>query len=345
MAKLVVQLVTWNGAKYLPFLLASLRSQTFKDWELVIWDNHSTDTTIATLKNELAHFPVSHRLIENDNNYGFTKGHNALFSSGKSDLVLLLNQDIILAEDCFEKLCAALDHNPTLAAVAPRLMRWDFSKAGQPCEKTNQLDSLGLQVLRSRRVIERSAGLSWDAIKIKLASQTLLPAFGVSGALPMYRRSALTKIQFSDGTLFDESYHSYKEDIDVAYRLRSAGFEAATVLSSVAWHDRSVGGPAALTDHAAAKNKFSQSSQVQLLSYINHLATLYKNEYWQNLLLDFPWIIWYELKKFIYYIMFEPAVLKGLGELWKGRLAMKQKKTKITAKRDIGWREMRTWWL
>ncbi|MDA1196628.1 MAG: glycosyltransferase [Nanoarchaeota archaeon] len=41
---------TFNEEKYLPKLLGSLKSQTFSDFEIIVADNHSTDTTKAIAK-------------------------------------------------------------------------------------------------------------------------------------------------------------------------------------------------------------------------------------------------------------------------------------------------------
>lgn len=47
--------VTWlipvkNGMPYLPETLASLENQTYKNWEVIVWDNGSTDDTIEELR-------------------------------------------------------------------------------------------------------------------------------------------------------------------------------------------------------------------------------------------------------------------------------------------------------
>jgi len=72
--------------------------------------------------------------------------------------------------------------------------------------------------------------------------------------------------------------------------------------------------------------------------------TIYKNEYWQNWLLDAVFIKWYELKKFIYFLLFDRSVLKGLGEIWQLRKDLKTKRLKIKQLRKISWKEMRQWW-
>ncbi|OIP78963.1 MAG: hypothetical protein AUK48_00565 [Oscillatoriales cyanobacterium CG2_30_44_21] len=48
--------VTWlipvlNGMPYLPDTLASIEAQTYKNWEVLVWDNGSTDGTLEELKN------------------------------------------------------------------------------------------------------------------------------------------------------------------------------------------------------------------------------------------------------------------------------------------------------
>ena len=47
--KLTINLITWNGAKFIPALFNSLRNQTFKNWELIIIDNGSTDGTVEAI--------------------------------------------------------------------------------------------------------------------------------------------------------------------------------------------------------------------------------------------------------------------------------------------------------
>ncbi len=336
MPKLSVQLVTWNGAKYVPNLFDSLRNQNFADWKLTILDNHSTDGMVDAMKKELERALFQYEFIENAENKGFAGGHNQMFGKGEGEYVLLLNQDMLFSDDCFGTLTAFLDTHTDIAAISPRLMRWDFEQR----KTTENIDSLGLKVFRNRRIIEQRSGDRWVG-----TGQEFLPVFGVSGAFPMFRRSALLDVAFVDGTFFDGSYHSYKEDTDLAYRLQSRGYSAAVVLNAVAYHDRSAAGPRELHDEAAAENKRTQSPWVKYYSYKNHLMTLYKNEYWQNVLLDFPWIVWYEGKKLVYFILFDRSVLKGIGEIWKMRKELRQKRIEIQKKRRVDSKVLRHWWV
>ncbi|MFA6426968.1 MAG: glycosyltransferase family 2 protein [Candidatus Magasanikbacteria bacterium] len=375
--KLSVHLVTWNGGKYIPYLFDSLRKQTFKDWRLIILDNASTDDTLREIKTEIStfakatadkkNFPVEVELIENKENKGFAGGHNQLFrgtgnkDQGVGEYVLLLNQDMYLMPDCLEKMVKFMDTHEDVAVVSPRLMRWDFGKCRiENAERriedslSNNIDALGLKIFRNRRVIEKYTGKDWSVLEPKMKMSyraerfngdgTALEVFGVSGAFPLYRRAAIEAVKFGDGSFLDESYHSYKEDVDLAFRLQSAGFKSYVLLDTVAYHDRSAAGPQEMGDSAAVENKKKQSEWVKYHSYKNHLMTLYKNEYWQNWLLDAVFIKWYELKKFVWFLLFDRAVLRGWAEIWKNRKDLKIKRLKIKSLRKVGWREIRKWW-
>lgn len=350
--KLSVHLVTWNGAKYVPFLFESLKKQTFRDWELVIWDNASTDGMVQKMKEEITNaekFPVSVDLTENTENFGFAGGHNKLFQKTKTEYFLCLNQDMVLESDCFEKFVTFLDSHSDVAVVSPRLMKWDFEQKLY----TDFIDTLGLKVCRSRRVVEKYSGKVWSELKSKmnlsfhaeqLEGGSAIEVFGVSGALPCFRTTAAQKIAFEGKSFFDETYHSYKEDVDVAFRLRSAGCRAYTLLDAVAYHDRSAAGPLKMGDVSAVKNKKTQSDFVKYNSYKNHLLTLYKNEYGQNFVFDFFPIFWYELKKFVFYLFFDRKIVMGLFDIWKLRHELQQKRNFIRSQRTVSYKQIREWW-
>lgn len=347
MKKISVHLVTWNGAKYIPHLFDSLRKQTYTDWQLIILDNNSQDGTVERIERELVNFPFEHRFVKLKENTGFAGGHNKLYAGTKTPYILPLNQDMYLMPDTLEKLAAFMEAHSDVAVVSPRLMRWDFQnieKYGLQHSFSPVIDSFGLEIWRNRRVIEKEAQTEWEVLKKKIGDTDAVEAFGVSGTFPMLRRSALEKVALPDGTFFDASYHAYKEDVDLAFRLRLAGFKAYVIPRAVAYHDRSAARPSRLDDITASKNKKAQSEWVKYHSYKNHLMTLYKNELWQNFLLDLPFIIWYEFKKFAWYALFDRKILKGIGEIWHMRHELRRKRRAIAVQRKVDWRYIRSWY-
>jgi GT2 family glycosyltransferase len=344
MTKVTLQLVTWNAEKYLPTFFLSLKNQSFTNWELLIWDNASSDKTVKIVQKNIKEFSQNIQLVTSVENKGFAYGHNQLFDKSNTELVALLSSDIYMESDCLEKLVDILFVHVDFAVAAPRLMRWNFAVlknnyfnlSNIKKSFTNKIDSVGLKVLRNRRVVELGQGEEWVEKKTSGFSEV----FGVSGALALYRRFAIKKqVEF-----FDPLFQSYQEDVDLAFRLRQAGDRALVVLNSVAHHDRQAVGTRSLSDISAVLNKKKQNKMIRSLSYRNHLMVLIKNEYWQNVVLDLPWIFWYELKKFAYFLLFDRLVLVSLLYVYRNAFLLKNKRKEIIYSRKKKWKEIRIWW-
>jgi GT2 family glycosyltransferase len=283
-------------------------------------------------------------MITSSENLGFAGGHNELFKKSNSEYVLLLSSDMYLKNDCVEKMVHILDTHQEINVATARLMKWNFEHYPDPTSFTEYIDSLGLKIFRSRRVVEWMAGEVWNTVKVQFKDAHYIEVFGVSGALPLFRRTCFTSQVSSSGEIFDPSFSSYKEDVDLAFRLRSAGHRAVVVLDAVGYHDRKAAMPKEKGDRGALQNKQQQSEIIKYNSYKNHLMILYKNEYWQNLILDFLWIFWYEVKKFSYFLLFDRAVLKGLQMVWNKRKDLKELRKRNKELRKVSWKELRHWW-
>jgi GT2 family glycosyltransferase len=336
--KLSVQLVTWNGAKYIPSLFESLKKQTFADWKLYILDNNSTDNTVELLKQELSNFSIQYELEEGSDNIGFAKGQNMLLKKHNAEYFVCLNQDLVLEPECFKKMVECMDNNKEVGSATPRLMKWILESDKESF--SDEIDSLGLQVFKNRRVVEWYGGQNWSDKKSEIIEKGD-NVFGVSGTLPIYRSSAIKSILDKDNNFFDPEFNAYKEDVDVAYRLKSAGWRAKVIFDAVAYHRRTGFGAKHMNDFSASKNKRKKSYYINYNSYKNHLMTLYKNEYWQNFILDFPFILWYEFRKFIWFLLFDTKVLKGLKEVISSKKELKSKRKAIIQNRKLNWRQMR----
>ncbi len=356
MTKLNIHLVTYNNEKYIPYLFDSLRRQTFQEWDLLIIDNASSDATVQSIHGEFSSMKTKCNLIANKENTGFAGGHNHAFKQAGAQYLLLLNPDIYLMPDVLEKMVLFLDTHPTAAAVSPRLMRWNFdSVVHTPLEIhtheraengfTNTIDALGLKLFKNRRVVEWQAGQSWTPTNaVQHIQNEAIEVFGLSGALPMYRKNVLQTILMKSDNLFDPTYHSYKEDVDLAYRLQNAGYHSYVLPNTIAFHDRTATGPMTLDDRAAMRNKKTQSHFIQLVSYKNHLKTIYKNEYWQNLLIDFIPILWYEGKKTSYLLLTNPHLLLNA---WKDLLhdlhVTQEARQTLHPMKNKEWQRLRRW--
>ena len=195
-----------------------------------------------------------------------------------------------------------------------KLLYWDFEEG----DKTSLIDSFGLSIDKRRKVVDLYQGKK----DFKIGNTEI---FGPTGAAPLYRRQALNTIAIpsDDGQhqqYFDEDFFAYKEDIDLAWRLRLIGWEHWLVTSGTAYHHRTI-------SSQNAKERRKHSVIANKLSYRNHFMMLYKNSFYKNLFRDFFQIKWYEFKKIIYLLIFERKTLAGIGEYFKSipKLAKKRK--------------------
>lgn len=361
MPKLSIHLVVKNEEKHLPFLLLSLKQQTFKDFEIICINNASTDKTEEIIRRELNDSGIKYTILKNEENVGFSGGHNQAYKLSSSPYILLQNADMFLIPDCLEKMVNFSDVHTGTVAVAPRLMRWNFEQVQAALTNgldpisaakegfTSQIDSIGITLFRNRRALEWLTKKEWskdsESKEIRnLYEKTAKEVFGVSGALAMYRKKILDEIISSEENIFDSTFHSYKEDLDLSYRLQNSGHISYVLLDVVAYHDRTSAGPESLGDISALRNKKRQSYFIRFYSYKNHLKTLYKNEYWQNFVLDFPFIFWYEFKKVVYLSTKDPKILfLSLIEIAREFSQLHKARKLVLKNRRMYWKGIRRW--
>jgi len=311
-ARISINIVTWNSLKYLSQALSSILNQTYRDFRLLIVDNGSSDGTAEYVRKN---FPEA-GVLRNVKNLGFTRAHNQgiayaqahLGGDGGEPLVLITNPDIILEPDFLEKLVAEMDRRPEAGSAGGKLLKVFERGDGDVREavKTNVIDSTGIRMTRSRRAIDRGAGELDDRGKFDRPEEV----FGVSGAIALYRLSALDDVAYR-GECLDEDFFAYKEDIDLAWRLRLRGWSSLYVPAAKAYHYRTAAGREKASVREIISGRRGRSKMVNFFSYRNHLLMRAKNDQWQNYLLHWPWIWWYELRKSFYILFFEPATFKA----------------------------------
>jgi GT2 family glycosyltransferase len=298
--KLALQLCCQDGSRYLPYLLASLSRQSFRDWTLFVVDNGSRPEEAAAIRLavEASDLPSEfHRL---ETNFGFAGGQDFLWQRHDAEYVQLLNQDAFLEPGYLERVLGHLESHPDCASASGRILRWDFERRDQTeGGRTKTIDSLGLEKRWTGAVRDIGSGQTDDSSAV---AKPPLAVFGVSGCLPMYRRAAVLAASH-DGALFDADYVSYKEDVDLAYRLEAAGWRAAIVPDAIAYHRRSLG----------ADGRRTASAESKALSYRNHLWTLMTDLPPGLTLIKMPGILPYELAKAAYWLINDPASLLAAG--------------------------------
>lgn len=210
--RVCVIIVAYNSGDLLQRVLDALARQTFADFETIIWDNASQDGCCDALD-----LPDRARIVRSPDNLGFAGGNNAAARLSSAPYLVLLNPDAFPEPDWLERLAAAADARPQAGMIGSlQLDDADPSK----------LDGLG-DVYHISGVPYRG-GCGAPAPADIPAGEV----FGPCAAAALYRREAFDAV---DG--FDERYFCYVEDVDLAFRLRLAGwrcfFEPAAVVRHV----------------------------------------------------------------------------------------------------------------
>lgn len=307
----VSHILTWNGEKYLADLFSSFDQQTLRSTIRII-DNGSTDGSVAFI-----HARASQSLVaRNVKNLGFAGGHNQLFTFSFEHLkdedlantgILLVNQDMVLDRTLVEELAKALEADPSLAAVQPKIYR-AFRNADEVFDgtKSDVLDTTGLVLQRSWRFEDRGAG-EIDHGQYDMKRDLI----GACGALVMFRASALKEVM-TNGEVFDGDFFAYREDCDLALRLKRAGWQTAFIPSAKAWHYRGMFGAQKRSWLERLRDRQGRSPFLAALAQRNQLLMLIKNLPCGEVLRSGPFIVFHEVTRLLYSFFFEKETRKLL---------------------------------
>lgn len=209
--RVTVVVVNWNGREFLDGCLRAVDAAA-KDvpLDVVLIDNGSTDGSQDFVRRQ---FPRV-AFVQNEKN-DYTAANNLGVARATGDYALLLNTDATLRPGCLRELVAALDGDAKAAAAAPKIVYPD----GRIC-------TTGIEQRSDLYWIDRDQGRADPGVGG--APQDVL---GVSGCCALFRVAAWRAVGGQD-----EAFHMYYEDVELALRLRAAGWRALYVPSAVCEH-------------------------------------------------------------------------------------------------------------
>ncbi|MEM1127000.1 MAG: glycosyltransferase family 2 protein [Bacteroidota bacterium] len=241
-------IVTWNGLSLLQRCLPSVMATDYENLEVILADNASTDGTADWVA---AAYPQV-RIVRHPENWAFCRGNNEAVPHTTGRYVLLLNNDVAVPPGWLRPLVDAMEADPALGAVQPKLLQHDdhtlFEYAGAA---GGFLDQLGYPFTRGRVffTMESDRG-QYDAPR---------DIFWATGAALMLRRTAIDEVG-----LLDEQFVLHMEEIDLCWRLWRHGWRVRALPQSEVYH---IGG-ASLPQGTPQKAYYN---------FRNSLLMLYKN--------------------------------------------------------------------
>lgn len=213
-------IVTWNGLHHLKTFLPSVVNTNYKNFEIVLADNDSTDGSKEWVK---MNYPLV-KVAAFDHNYGYTGGNNRAVPFSEKDILIFLNNDVNVDPDWLKGISDTFESDERIAAVQPKLLSYKepefFEYAGAA---GGYLDRLGYPFCRGRVLdsFEKDEGQYDTQVDI---------AWGSGAAL------AIKKDIFEELNGFDEDFQFHMEEIDLCWRTLNAGYRIVYTPESKVYH-------------------------------------------------------------------------------------------------------------
>ncbi|MFH0924989.1 MAG: glycosyltransferase family 2 protein [bacterium] len=285
-------------------------------------DNGSNDGTFEFLKSD---YKQDIKIIRSEINLGCAGGNNLGIRGSKGEYVMPCDANLFMTPTYVEEMVRAVEKSKDIGMVQGKLLKIEETANGYI--ETNTIDSVGTYLTRDRRNFDRGQG---EEDQGQYDQEEYI--FGAGGACPLYRREMLNDVAIK-GEFFDEGFFIYREEVDLNWRAQLFGWKCLYAPKAVAYHLRSY----------TKETRKKLPLKLRKLQFRNRYLMVYKNDSLENFLKDVPYILWFELKAFIYLLVFEPKLFFAYAEAIGLYPLMKKKRLYIQNKRRIADKEMRRW--
>lgn len=205
-------MLNWNGLEDTKSCIASLKKNTYPNFEIIIVDNGSEDGSKEWLKSQ-----KDIVLVDLPKNEGVTGGHIAGHNVAKGEFVANLNNDAMVAKDWLMELYKAIIKDESIAVTGGKAFEWDDNNPIYNEDNTyftyQVLDLYGGYAHTMRTGVKETAVNSISTV----------------GAL--MRKSAIEKVGY-----FDNDFFAYYDETDLFARFKRAGYKIVYTPEAKLWH-------------------------------------------------------------------------------------------------------------
>ncbi|MBZ5533475.1 MAG: glycosyltransferase family 2 protein [Acidobacteriia bacterium] len=210
-------ILNWNSFAVTLDCLKSLRKLDYRNYEVVVVDNGSADSSA----DQLAEAAPEILLVRNQVNLGFAAGCNVGMRNALSrgaDYVLLLNNDTVVAPDFLSQMMRVAESDHRIGLLNPKIYFFD------PPARLNYAGGIH----KRWRLFPKIVGLRQrdDGSFDQLREVTFLSGCALLAKAEVVRRIGV----------FEEVYFHFYEDIEWSLRAVQAGYKGMYVPQAVIWH-------------------------------------------------------------------------------------------------------------
>jgi GT2 family glycosyltransferase len=216
-----------NEKPWLGRCLKTLSSSSYSALRVIYVDNASHDGSPEFVENEIPQITV----VRNSSNLGFAAANNIGISIAIKEgakYIFLVNPDTHSPETLVSDLVSFMEENPAYGIVGPLQLEYESNGSEYTLNEWSKI---------AIKNGERHAFYHWDKKRATesgplqgRAEGTLEHAY-VQGAAMFIRSDVLNSIG-----LFDETYHTYYEEVDLCRRTRWIGYRVALLLNLFIHH-------------------------------------------------------------------------------------------------------------
>lgn len=196
--------------------LASLQEATYPNHKTIVLDNASTDGSVEAIREQFPNVQV----IQLKENLGYAGNNNVGIEAAirqAADWVFVLNEDTILAPDCFERMIEAAEEDAKIGIMGPTVYHYD---------EPNVIQSAGGRLTPT-----------WSSIHLG-QNETDLSQYDrprqvewISGCAILVKRQVIEQIGAIDARFF-----YYWEETDWCIRALKQGWKILHVPDAKIWH-------------------------------------------------------------------------------------------------------------
>jgi len=253
-------ILNYNGISFLEEFLDTVLYKSELPIRYIIADNASNDDSVDYIKKYYPEVEV----YELETNYGFSGGYNRVIKSLVDlEYIIFLNSDVEVPQGWLEPIIQKMENDTSIAIAQPKILAFDnkeyFEYAGAA---GGYIDSLAYPFCRGRifDTTEKDEAQYNDDKEV----------FWASGAAMVMKKDVFDNLEG-----FDPDFFAHQEEIDLAWRVKRAGYKVMAIGNSKVYH---VGG-----------GTLSYVNPMKTyLNFRNNMIMLLKNDSFLNILWKFP---------------------------------------------------------
>ena len=196
---------TFNNLFFTQQIIGLIQQTTKIGYELIIVDNGSTEQGMPEYLDQINDGCA--KVIFNSENLGVAKAWNIGIAIAEGEYIAILNNDILIGNDCLERMQKVMDNNPDIWCLSPAFTRLTMPE-------------------------------NWHELELKQRSVPEQIVNSGKGFFFMFRREIIEKIEKpKEGYFIDEQFNMlWYEDTDVFLRMENAGHPPKSINTILIHH-------------------------------------------------------------------------------------------------------------